>query len=187
VHRVRSILALILVLAAGPASADYAGLMAALPGLLEQTYGTADVTKQNEEYLLRHNKVLLAGIEGRWVPLSLLGVVEAATPEKACDSKAAYQLQRSSDFGFVMSQYAGTPDRLDYVYVYRAGNNFTVTVHPEKLLHSLGLSPTIANAGYAVMQTLSSASGGTTVARPGKDLLLVQKNLGVPVIFGRCS
>ena len=52
---------------AAPAAADYRAVMTALPGVLKDVYGSADVAKQDEDYVRRYNTCGLSapGIDSR--------------------------------------------------------------------------------------------------------------------------
>ena len=100
----RLVLALVLAFAAKPALADYRAVMTALPGVLKQVYGSADVAKQDEDYVRKYNLYILDGIDGVYVPVSLLGVVDETRFKQTCTSPAAAKIARQGDYRFTLTE-----------------------------------------------------------------------------------
>jgi hypothetical protein len=173
-------------LAAAPAFADYRAIMTALPEVLKEVYGSADVSKQDENYVRYYNRYILDGIDGLYVPISLLGIVDAAKFKQACDGPVAVRIARQGDYRFTFTENASSPAPVDYVYVYRLGNTFSFSADPDKLLKAHGLPPDDARAAPTIASQLFAASGIATVSKTA-DMLVFQRNFAKPVVYARCD
>ncbi len=175
-----------LILIAQPAFADYRAIMTALPEVLKQVYGSADVTKQDEDYVRYYNRYVLDGIDGLYVPISLMGVVDQAKFKEACAGPVAVKIARQGDFRFTLTENFSGPGPVDYVYVYRLGNTFSYSADPDKLLKAHGLAKEDERAAPAIASQLFAASGLATLSKMA-DMLVFQRNFAKPVVYARCD
>jgi len=182
----RLVACLCLVLTAAPAFADYRTIMTALPEVLKEVYGSADVSKQDEDYVRYYNRYILDGIDGLYVPISFLGIVDQAKFKQACDGPAALKITRQGDYRFTVTENVSGPRAVDYVYVYRLGNTFSYSADPDKLLKAHGLPPDDARAAPTIASQLLAASGIATVFKTA-DMLVFQHNLAKPIVYARCD
>lgn len=177
---------LCLLLAGAPAFADYRAIMTALPDVLKQVYGSADISKQDEDYVRYYNRYILDGIDGLYVPISLLGVVDQAKFKETCAGPVAVKITRQGDYRFTLTENFSGPGPVDYVYVYRLGNTFSYAADPDKLLKAHGLPPGDERAAPTIASQLFAASGIATLIKTA-DMLVFQRNFAKPVVYARCD
>src|SRR5262249_7615943 len=123
--KMRLVLLLLAMAFASPALADYRAIMTALPGVLKDVYGSADVAKQDEDYGRKYTTSILDGIDGAYIPISLLGQADEAKFKQVCAGPAAVKITRQGNYRFsLVENYQGTTP-VEYVYTYRLGNTFT--------------------------------------------------------------
>jgi hypothetical protein len=183
----RMLFGLLITLFAGPAAADHASLMAALPQVLEEVYGTSDVTTLGKDYIRRYNAYLFAGIDGVWIPLSVFGVLDEANFESECSGRFVVRITRLSDYRFSLQEYPDTNEEVEYIYTYNLGNLFSFQADPEKLLKSHAVQADDPRSLGVWASDVANASGISTIYRPAPDMLVFQRNLRQPVVYGRCS
>src|SRR5690349_17616083 len=107
--------------------------MTALPGVLKQVYGCADVAKQDEDYVRKYNLYILDGIDGVYIPISILGQADEAKFKEVCAGPAAAKIARHGDYRFTLTENFLGATPLEFVYTYRLGNTFTYDTDPDKL------------------------------------------------------
>lgn len=182
----RLVTCLCLLLLTRPAFADYRAIMTALPEVLKQVFGSADITKQDENYVRYYNRYILDGIGGLYVPISLIGIVDQAKFKESCAGPIAVKITRQGDYRFTLTENFAGPGPVDYVYVYRLGNTFSYSVDPDKLLKAHGLPPDDDRAAPTIASQLFAASGTATVTKTA-DMLVFQRNFAKPVVYARCD
>jgi hypothetical protein len=172
--------------AAMPAFADYRSVMTALPEVLKQVFGSADVSKQDEDYVRNYNLYILDGIDGVYVPVSLLGVVDQAKYKETCAGPAAAKMTRQGNYRFsLVENFAGaTP--VEFVYTYRLGNLFSYATDPDKLFKAHGIPTDNPRAAPAMTAELFGASGFATLTKTA-DMLVFQRNLAKPMVYAKCD
>jgi hypothetical protein len=177
---------LIVALAATPALADYRAVMTALPGVLKQVYGSADIANQDEDYVRKYNLYILDEIDGVYIPVSLLGVVDEAKYKQICAGQAAAKITRQGDYRFTLVENFAGATPVEYVYTFRLGNMFSYATDPDKLFKAHGIPPDNPRAAPAVTSELIDASGFSTLAKTA-DMLVFQRNLAKPMVYARCD
>ena len=177
---------LFVALAATPGLADYRAVMTALPGVLKQVYGSADIANQDEDYVRKYNLYILDGIDGVYIPVSLLGVVDEAKYKQICAGQAAAKITRQGDYRFTLVENFAGATPVEYVYTFRLGNMFSYATDPDKLFKAHGIPTDNPRAAPAITAQLFDASGFTTVTKSG-DMLVFQRNLAKPMIYSRCD
>jgi hypothetical protein len=179
--------ALVLVaLIAAPAAADYRAVMTALPGVLKDVYGSADVAKQDEDYVRRYNTYILDGIDGAYIPISILGQADESKFKQVCGGPAAVKITRQGNyrFSFVENYQGSTP--VEYVYTYRLGNTFTYATNPDNLFKAHGIPVDDPRAATVITAELFASSGLSTVYKT-EGMLVIQRNLTKPMVYARCD
>jgi hypothetical protein len=173
-------------LAATPAFADYRAVMTALPDVLKQVYGSADVAKQDENYVRKYSLYLLDGIDGVYVPVSLLGVVDEARYKQTCAGPAAAKIARHGDYRFTLTENFAGATPVEYVYTYRLGNLFSYATDPDALFKAHSIPLDDPRAAPAIAAELFGGSGFATVTKTA-DMLVFQRNLAKPMVYARCE
>lgn len=137
----------------------------------------------NRQWIETYRNHVLSGINGSWIPLSLVQPVSLDDIKKVC-GKTSNKITATSPYSFKMDRHFGNNVTLDYDYTYVIGNTFAEHVDVGKLVGALGLdSPQIASARLGV---LSAANGQVTIFRPYEDVLVIQYAQRAPIIYGRC-
>ena len=177
---------LLVALAATPAAADYRAIMTALPGVLKDVYGSADVAKQDEDYVRKYNTYILDGIDGAYIPVSILGQADEAKFKQVCARPAAVKITRQGNyrFSFVENYQGASP--VEYVYTYRLGNTFTYNTDPDKLFKAHGIPVDEPRAAAVVTAELFGATGFSTINKTA-GMLVIQRNLTKPMVYARCD
>jgi hypothetical protein len=182
----RSALALLLAYATAPTFAGYKEEMAALPKVLEQVYGSTDIDKQTNEFVSHYNLYILAGIDGTWIPVSDLGMVDEPKFLDACKGLGAVRITRTSNYQFTLVGPPKSVRAAATTYTYTGGNMFVFASDPDERIKTFVQHPEDPVFAPMVASALHSGSGFTTIYKPTDDMLVFQDNLAKPRVYGRC-
>jgi hypothetical protein len=138
------------------------------------------------DFLVDYRKHLFEGIEGVWYPASVLDPAsdDDGTIAKACERVASRVAVRDA-YTLTFTVDEGKDTEVTTVYSSRSGSSFVQYTDPNQLLHRLGLDRAGAME-EAALGALGNSSGLATIVRPSPDILVIQSNYAVPMIWARC-
>ena len=138
------------------------------------------------DYFAAAPKQVLDGIDGRWGPLSQMGVRDPKTDslELACRN-SAWTISAKNSFGFTMVR-EGVGKSYSVTYASSAGNGFVFTTDLAQKLNFGGLDKSDSSLDYARFAAIKSGSGLAMVYRPSANALVVQSFDTPPAIYIRC-
>jgi hypothetical protein len=136
-------------------------------------------------YPIAYRQKLLDGIDGFWVPLSILEpkATDVAVVASAC-GRVRMHIVKKDEFTFVSTRSEGSDYETITTYTamgHGGGNAFVVSPDTGKLMHADGLDRAPTPGAPKQKETeLVVASGIATIARPSPDILVIQLNYQTP-------
>lgn len=137
-------------------------------------------------FLVGYRKHLFEGIEGLWYPASVLdpGSAEDSSIPQACERNGVHITVRDEyTLSFLLNE--GKDTAVETLFTSRGGSAFGQYTDAAALLHRLGLDK-LPNMEQTALGPLAGNNGLATIVRPSPDILVVQANLAVPMIYARC-
>lgn len=127
------------------------------------------------------------GLDGQWARASVM-LSEKEPPADVgayvanlCE-KVPVTIAVTSPYGFTVTVHHKAGDQT--LTFNNIGNTFTESVDPEAYLKAMGLTEELLDR--IKMQPLNGVGGLATVIRPSPDILVIQRNFILPVIYARC-
>jgi hypothetical protein len=180
----RAVLASLAVLGLGSASSaqdlwrDYQAAMSTFRG------GQSEPAEYYEAVLAE----IMDGIEGRWAPVSGLGLKpgDDETLRRACGLVYS-EAKKISDFSFSFTRHSGGgASSVAYRYTLAIANIFGFSADDGEVLRFFGMDK--PGTSFTTKQSvLRWANGLAELYRPGPDVLVVKNMLGIPDIYVRCN
>lgn len=184
----RCVLAFALVAAATPALAQQS-----IADQAQSAYALfAGGLSQQDFLAARYGKDLFDEIAGNWVrlngPQQKSGIESYGSDTvKFCKTAAAVSLKSDSPLALTLTTNLPGPN-FSQSYVLIAGSTFGEHTDPWPYLDSVGLGPdkTGDTADQQRALLLSLANGLVQIYRPSKDILVMTRDRGYPIVLARC-
>lgn len=137
-------------------------------------------------FLVGYRTYLFDGIEGVWYPASVLdpGSDEDASIPQVCERNGVHvTVQDEYTLSFVLNE--GRDTEMTTLFTSRGGSAFGQYTDAAALLHRLALDK-LPNMEQTALGPLTMNNGLATIVRPSPDILVVQSNFAIPMIYARC-
>ncbi len=142
--------------------------------------GTTDQQSYSEGYA----KVLFAGIEGVWVPMSKLNGGSPHAADAACQGGPKAKIAILDPYTLSFTEPLGEPTQFEIRYSLRYGSFFGSYTDVASMTKALGLLGD--DKAEARLGQLARVNGTASIWRASPDILVIQGENGRPIIWGRC-
>jgi hypothetical protein len=142
--------------------------------------GTTDQQSYSEGYA----KQLFAGIEGIWVPMSRLDGGSPQSADTACQSTPKAKIEVIDPFTLLATEFVTESAQFEIRYSLRYGSFFGSYTDVAAMNKALGLDQ--PGNGDRRLGQLARVNGTASIWRASPDILVIQDENGMPIVWGRC-
>ncbi|QKD03856.1 hypothetical protein [Mesorhizobium loti] len=136
-----------------------------------------------EDYIAHYSDRILSNLQGKWVGMTGIGSsdFDSVFP-KACGLNP-YFISGVGPLGFDMVRGKDGSNQVHSHYSLMTGNTFVQTTPQEDIVKYLGID---AKTEFDKRIANSNQNGIATIIKPEEDIVVIQRNYGVPAVFVKC-